>query len=560
MTANPTPAPAATWDRLAPLIVLAAAFGALLFHALWNPLDHDELETVHHGFRMARGLALYCDFPEIHPALPMTAASFVISWLGEASRTLVALRLLGVFVAVCALVALQRTVAARSGESAGLWSAALLASYGAFLQTAFQIRGDGPMLLLTLIAVALLAGGAPMGALGAGLALGAAAFCKQSALFFVPAAGLWLVLSGGRATARLGRTALFGLGALAPFAFTVLWYRACLDDFAALYFLIPPMAQALFANADTLLGRVVWGSPVQWGLGLAGAGLAVGAARRKDYVPLLYALLLAAALFFVLRARVYFPQNYVPAAAMLALLGGPVLARGLGRLVGARRAALSAAVAGALLAQGALYAYAEHRKFADAFAPDPEARALRWQGCYAQSGVLGPARFSDMLRCARRVGEPVLPHRGGPPKRTMTFSDQRALVDWIVSHTDPEAVVWGMEPVYAFRHSPEDLSPPMLGVFSDLEEAARIVTTRNLRAGRVPLLKYMRVMDVSERGFGDALARTLEAGGTEAVVLDASTAGLAAAFPAFEAWLEANFSVLFEPRSGVHVAVRAPGG
>jgi hypothetical protein len=178
------------------LALVGVALVALL--ALRHSLDPDEIEHVHAGWLMTRGLRPYTDFFEHHHPLLWQVLAWVLPLMGQTAETIVVLRAgaLALFLGIVALT--RRLASAASGDrETAIVASVLLLSMNQFVLRAYDIRPDVPQVLFVVLAGLWLLNAMPprrtVAFAAAGLAVGVAVAFSLKAIVLV---GLWSGLAG----------------------------------------------------------------------------------------------------------------------------------------------------------------------------------------------------------------------------------------------------------------------------------------------------------------------------------------------------------------------------
>ncbi len=328
------------------LVVCAWQFRLLAIRGF----DLDELEHLHAGWAMARGLVPYRDYFEHHtPWLYFLLAGLVMGFDVDGSGDdAVAFILLArrwmwvltgaILVTTFALGRLWR------GPRAAAVGVLLLAQTVLFLQKALEIRPDVPAALFWLASLLLLLSG--VRAEGprhrrawrfalSGACFGAGLMCTQKLLLALLGLGptmLWYLLDrrGPDELTGRARDVALALGGLAvPLLATLGWFAAhgALGPFLHFNLVLNLGWRRTIAPGD-FLWRLVGQNPLLVALALGGlarsvAGIArAEVLRRGDYVLVLNTLGLLAGVFII---PVPYPQYFLTFLPLLALLGGTFL-------------------------------------------------------------------------------------------------------------------------------------------------------------------------------------------------------------------------------------------
>jgi hypothetical protein len=317
-------------------VILAGVL--LRLPALAEPLGIDQGIFATAGSGLTRGAVLYRDlWDQKPPGIHLTYAAAIA--LGGARPELAFWLDFLAALATCALV--SAVAYAQSGRTVALACAALyaclMAPAVAYDNGGFLERAVPECFIAVLVSAAALAatrasaGRIAGPALAAGLALGAAAVYKPTALAYWPAFLLWLRLTG----VPIRRfAAVSAVAALAPVAAVVAWLSwtgALADGWIAVveynraYVTMGPGAIAL---ADRLAHDVVrWiKTDPLWltaAVGLAGAAVTAARTRRVPRAPLLAACWLAASALAAAANGIRLYSTYwIPATPALALSAG----------------------------------------------------------------------------------------------------------------------------------------------------------------------------------------------------------------------------------------------
>ena len=331
----PAEVPASPWPTRLGLaaIVVASALVRLRIAAL--PLERDEGEYAYFGQLILRGEWPYVAAHNMKLPGVYYAYAAILSLFGE---TDVAIRV-ALLLVNAATIVLVATLARRfAGELASLTAAAVYAvlSLGTVV-LGFTANTEHFVLLPAIAGLLLLQDGAASSArlLAAGLLLGIGVVMKQPGAFFVACGAAWLAVSGTSPARVVRALAIFGVGAVLPYAAVCLamlaggafepfwfWTVVYLREYGTMIDAASGLPE-LYGQ----LGRMLAASPLTWLL--AAAGVAALATTRFDRRARLQIAALvvtsAAAVVPGLRFTDHYFVLVLPALAILAALGADAL-------------------------------------------------------------------------------------------------------------------------------------------------------------------------------------------------------------------------------------------
>ena len=331
----PAEVPASPWPTRLGLaaIVVASALVRLRIAAL--PLERDEGEYAYFGQLILRGEWPYVAAHNMKLPGVYYAYAAILSLFGE---TDVAIRVALLLVNAATIVLVAALARRFAGELASLTAAAVYAvlSLGTVV-LGFTANTEHFVLLPAIAGLLLLQDGAASSArlLAAGLLLGIGVVMKQPGAFFVACGAAWLAVSGTSPARVVRALAIFGVGAVLPYAAVCLamlaggafepfwfWTVVYLREYGTMIDAASGLPE-LYGQ----LGRMLAASPLTWLL--AAAGVAALATTRFDRRARLQIAALvvtsAAAVVPGLRFTDHYFVLVLPALAILAALGADAL-------------------------------------------------------------------------------------------------------------------------------------------------------------------------------------------------------------------------------------------
>ena len=331
----PAEVPASPWPTRLGLaaIVVASALVRLRIAAL--PLERDEGEYAYFGQLILRGEWPYVAAHNMKLPGVYYAYAAILSLFGE---TDVAIRVALLLVNAATIVLVAALARRFAGELASLTAAAVYAvlSLGTVV-LGFTANTEHFVLLPAIAGLLLLQDGAASSArlLAAGLLLGIGVVMKQPGAFFVACGAAWIAVSGTSPARVVRALAIFGVGAVLPYAAVCLamlaggafepfwfWTVVYLREYGTMIDAASGLPE-LYGQ----LGRMLAASPLTWLL--AAAGVAALATTRFDRRARLQIAALvvtsAAAVVPGLRFTDHYFVLVLPALAILAALGADAL-------------------------------------------------------------------------------------------------------------------------------------------------------------------------------------------------------------------------------------------
>ena len=284
----PAEVPASPWPARLGLAAMVVASALVRLRIAGLPLERDEGEYAYFGQLILRGEWPYVAAHNMKLPGVYYAYAAILSLFGE---TDVAIRV-ALLLVNAATIVLVATLARRfAGELASLTAAAVYAvlSLGTVV-LGFTANTEHFVLLPAIAGLLLLQDGAASSArlLAAGLLLGIGVVMKQPGAFFVACGAAWLVVSGTSPARVVRALAIFGVGAVLPYAAVCLamlaggafepfwfWTVVYLREYGTMIDAASGLPE-LYGQ----LGRMLAASPLTWLL--AAAGVAALATTRFD--------------------------------------------------------------------------------------------------------------------------------------------------------------------------------------------------------------------------------------------------------------------------------------
>jgi hypothetical protein len=339
------------FDRWAPMAVLLIA-AAMLVARLWlvfqRLYDPDELEHLHAGYCVWRGMVPYRDFFEQHqPVLWYLSVPLFAIW-GPSLEVLFAGRTLIWIGGVCS-VGLTWYLGNRFfGRFAGSIAALLLVMHPPYQEKNIEWRPDNLAVPLVLVAVlclerSLLRSGLRWTVL-AGVSFAAAYFCTQKVVYSgvgMVAAFCWLVsrmrargapgstveTSQGYGLASVVGSLAIGVALVVAIMLGFFYYQGALARFVDLTFVAPLQWGTSEPTTRYLVNQLASGA-VFWGAGLAGCVLVAFACLARPVQSPGAAMVAGGAITHVaglMHVPAAFYQYYLPVSPLVAMLAAHVL-------------------------------------------------------------------------------------------------------------------------------------------------------------------------------------------------------------------------------------------